>query len=107
MLINVTPGCFFSISKGIFQGDPISPFLIIIIEETFGRAIKIDQTNENIKGIKVAENITNTTHQHFVDDTIIARISSKKAAKNEPVARQANVTETFETFYYHRLLNRE
>lgn len=39
ILIDGTPKGFFEISKGIRQGDPLSPPLFIIMVEAFGRAV--------------------------------------------------------------------
>ena len=44
VLINGRPEGFFKISRGIRQGDPLSPSLFIIMVEAFGRAI-IDAYN--------------------------------------------------------------
>ena len=46
--------------------------------ETFGRKIKIAQTDVKIKGIKVTKNISNITHQQFADDTISSGIREKE-----------------------------
>ena len=51
------------------------------MEESFGREIKIAQVQNKIKGVKVTKNVDNTTHQQFVDDTILARVSTKKETK--------------------------
>lgn len=40
ILINGKPEGYFSSSKGIRQGDPLSPFLLIIMAEAFGRGIR-------------------------------------------------------------------
>ena len=44
--------------------------------ETFGRAIKAVQAESKIKGVKVAKEVENTTHQQFADDTILASVST-------------------------------
>ena len=82
ILINGTPEGFFNASRGIRQGDPISPFLFIIMAETLGRAIKYAQTNFKIHGIPVADNVEHTTHQQFADDTITAGLSTIPEAKS-------------------------
>ena len=82
ILVNGTPEGFFNISRGIRQGDPISPFLFIIMAEAFGRAIKKTQTDNMIKGVRVTKEVENTTHQQFADDTILAGISTLQEANN-------------------------
>ena len=76
LLINGTLEGFFSMSRGIRQVDPISPFLFIIMAESFGRAIKAAQAESKIKGVKVTKEVENTTHQQFIDDTILAGVST-------------------------------
>ena len=71
ILINGTPEGLFNISRGIRQGDPIYPFLFIIMAEAFGRAIKAAQEERKIIGVKVTNGVENTTHQQFFDDTIL------------------------------------
>ena len=41
VLVNGSPEGFFKISRGIKQGDPLSPFLYIIMAKAFGRLIKL------------------------------------------------------------------
>ena len=80
ILINGTLEGFFNISRGIRQGDPISPFLFIIMAEAFGRAIKAAQKEKKITGVKVTKGVENTTHQQFADDTILAGMSTMEEA---------------------------
>ena len=49
-----------------------------MMAENFGRSIKIAQTQNKIKGIKVTKNVAYTTYQHFIDDTILAGASTKR-----------------------------
>ena len=81
VLVNGTPEGFFGTSRGIRQGDPLSPFLFIIMAEAFGRAISEAQRKEEISGITVTSNIPNITHQQYTDDTILPGKSSVHEAR--------------------------
>lgn len=59
LLINGSPEGYFNIS--IKQGDPISPFLFIIMAEAFGQAITKAQIEGKIKVVTAAENILNVS----------------------------------------------
>ena len=63
ILINGTLEGFFEISRGIRQGDPLSPSLFIIMAEAFGRAILDASMKQKISGITVTQNVPNITHQ--------------------------------------------
>lgn len=76
VLINGSPEGYFDISHGIRQGDPLSPFLYIIMAEAFGHAISKAQLEGKINGIIVTENVPNITHQQYADDTILPREST-------------------------------
>lgn len=82
LLINGTPKGFFNISRGIRQGDPISPFLFIIMEKSFVRGIKKTQEELHIKGALASKGIPKITHQRFVDDTILSGGSSMEEGHN-------------------------
>ena len=76
ILVNGTPEGFFVISIGIRQLDPLSPFLFIIMEKAFGRAVSNAHLNQEILGITITINIPNITHQQYADDTILPGKSS-------------------------------
>ena len=63
VLINRTPKGFFKISRGIRQGDPLSPSLFIIMAKAFGREILDAYMKRRISGITVTRNVPNITHQ--------------------------------------------
>lgn len=85
VLVNGSPEGFFEISRGIRQGDPLSPFLYIIMAEAFGRSLTRAYNEHDIKGITVTKNIPNITHQQNADDTILPGESSEKRSKGSKI----------------------
>lgn len=71
ILVNGTPAQPFNASIGIRQGDPLSPFLFIIVVEGLGRYIKKEIREKKIKGIKIWGTNISITHQQFVDDIML------------------------------------
>ena len=82
LLINGTPEGFFDTSRGLRQGDPLSPFLFIIMAEAFGRAFLRAQIEKKINGVPVTSNVPNITHQQYADDTILPSESTIEEATN-------------------------
>eukprot|EP00253_Pinus_taeda_P017716 PITA_17716 len=71
ILVNGTPSKTFTASRGIRQGDPLSPFLFILAAEGLGRFIKKEREANRIKGLKLWGNNLPLTHQQFVDDIML------------------------------------
>jgi hypothetical protein len=69
-------------SRGIRQGDPLSPFMFILMMEGISRSIKSTTTTGEIKGIKPFENFPTSMHQQFVDDTFLHGTPMVKEAKS-------------------------
>jgi hypothetical protein len=61
LLINGAPTKPFCPSRGIRQGDPLSPFLFILMMEGLSRSIKNATAASEIKGIKPFENCPTST----------------------------------------------
>ena len=80
ILINGMPEGFFSISRGIRQGDPLSPSLFIIMAEAFGRAVSEAHRQKEISGVSVTKNLPNITYQQYADDGILSSKSSLQEA---------------------------
>jgi len=62
ILVNGTPSTPFHPSRGIQQGDPLSPFIFIIMAEGLGRYIKDALQNQQLRGISF-QNTPAFTHQ--------------------------------------------
>eukprot|EP00253_Pinus_taeda_P006633 PITA_06633 len=71
ILVNGTPSKTFKASRGIRQGNPISPFLFILATEGLGRYLKQERIADNIKGLRLWGNELPITHQQFVDDIML------------------------------------
>eukprot|EP00253_Pinus_taeda_P007997 PITA_07997 len=70
ILINGIPSETFRPSRGIRQGDPLSPFLFVIIAEGLGRTIKSASLTHRLKGLSF-NNSPSFSHQKFMDDNML------------------------------------
>lgn len=71
VLVDGVPQGFFSYGHGLRQGDPLSPYLFIIVAEVLGRNIQKIVDSEALNGVKVASSLRPNSHQQFVDDTLL------------------------------------
>lgn len=58
-------------NRGLRQGDPLSPYLFIMVFDVLSRLISKAHSNEAFKGIKLAPTAPYLTHLFFADDAII------------------------------------
>ena len=74
VLINVTPYGFFASSKGLRQGDSLSPLLFVLVMEAFSRLMDRAVVRDYLEGFLVANNTRSNlkvSHLLFADDTLI------------------------------------
>ncbi|XP_071699246.1 uncharacterized protein [Rutidosis leptorrhynchoides] len=69
ILVNGSPTSEFSITSGLRQGDPLSPFLFIIVMEGLHLTMKSAVSNNLIKGVTIGN--LNISHFLFADDVAI------------------------------------
>eukprot|EP00253_Pinus_taeda_P025653 PITA_25653 len=81
ILINGIPYATFRPSRGIRQGEPLSPFLFVIVAEGLGRILKSTALSHNLKGLSF-NNSPAFTHQQFVDDNMLFGHPSVQEARN-------------------------
>ena len=67
ILVNEIPSHPFHPSRGICQGDPLSPFPFVLMAEGLGCLIKNALHTQQLRGISVHNSIA-ISHQQFVDD---------------------------------------
>ena len=70
ILINGRPRGKFMASRGLRQGDPLSPFLFTIVVDVLSRLMEKAQELELIKGLVVGRESIEISHLQFADDTI-------------------------------------
>ena len=70
LLINGSPSHFFTASRGIRQGCPLSPLLFILVIEGLSLLIEDACKHGKVKGIKISKDLS-LTHLLFVDDVIL------------------------------------
>eukprot|EP00253_Pinus_taeda_P015369 PITA_15369 len=78
--VNRTPSTPFNPSRGIRQGDPLSPFLFVILMEGLSRLIAKRKADGQIKGLQPIRSCPATMHQQFVDDTMLHGTPTVKEA---------------------------
>eukprot|EP00253_Pinus_taeda_P031015 PITA_31015 len=81
ILLNGAPSNTFTPSRGLRQGDPLSPFLFFLMMEGLGKVIKMENVEGRIQGIKLTLDGEANTHQQFGDDTMLQGIPTVREAR--------------------------
>lgn len=71
VIINEVPSGLITLTRGIRYGDPLSPYLFILMLEALTRLIDRRVANGCIKGLKMNRRCPAITHLFFANDTII------------------------------------
>lgn len=70
-LINGSPFEMVQPSRGIRQGDPLSPYLFLIIYEGLSHLINKAVLQERLSGMKISASGPAVTHLLFADDSLL------------------------------------
>ena len=74
VLINGTPEDFFDSSRGVRQGDPLSPLLFVLVMEAFSKMMNLVVERGLLAGFSVGSRPSEAmgvSHLLFADDTLI------------------------------------
>ncbi|GJV81161.1 putative RNA-directed DNA polymerase, eukaryota, reverse transcriptase zinc-binding domain protein [Tanacetum coccineum] len=71
VLINGNPTSEFSVKRGLRQGDPLSPFLFILVMEGLHCALSNAINSGLIRGINLGSPDITISHLFYVDDVVI------------------------------------
>jgi hypothetical protein len=80
ILINGVPSRPFSPTRGIRQGDPLSPFLFIIMAEGLSRTIKAAISDQSLSGLTPHGFSPPISHSQFVDDLLLMGVPTAREA---------------------------
>lgn len=80
IILNGSPSKTFKPSRGLRQGDPLSPFLFIFRMEGLGGESKAGKDEGRIQGLRLTQGGDMVTHQKFVDDTMLQGTPTIKEA---------------------------
>ncbi|KAK2393020.1 hypothetical protein QL285_055002 [Trifolium repens] len=69
VLVNGSPTEQIDICKGLKQGDPLAPFLFVLVAEGFGALMKKAVDIGFFKGIQFSDSGINISHLQYADDT--------------------------------------
>lgn len=71
ILINGSPVGFFPSTRGLRQGDPISPALFTILADLLSRILAKFEMDGKLNGVKIARGSPRITHLMYADDLVI------------------------------------
>ncbi|KAJ9543814.1 hypothetical protein OSB04_023521 [Centaurea solstitialis] len=82
ILVNGSPSDEFSMSRGLRQGDPLSPFLFLIVGEAL-QVLTLEACEKGLyKGIKLASSNRNLSLIQYADDALFFGKWSKRNVSN-------------------------
>ncbi|RVX00286.1 putative mitochondrial protein [Vitis vinifera] len=70
ILVNGNAKGWVKTSRGLRQGDPLSPFLFTIVANVLSRMLLRAEERNALEGFRVGRNRTRVSHLQFADDTI-------------------------------------
>ena len=65
-------------SRGLRQGDPLSPFLFTLVADVLSRMLLRAEKRNLLEGFRVGRNSTRVSHLQFANDTIFFSNTSEE-----------------------------
>ncbi|GKV45492.1 hypothetical protein SLEP1_g52564 [Rubroshorea leprosula] len=81
ILVNGSPTKQFSVNKGIRQGDPLSPFLFLLVVEGLNGLMQLAVDKDLFKGVRIGNGNVAVSHLQFADDTLFFGEASEENIK--------------------------
>ena len=86
IILNGSTSQTVNLSRGLQQGDPLSPFIFIIATKGLVCYLKTEARNAHIKGLRLRGNHLPIAHQQFVDEIMLfCQVSLREACRIEEV----------------------
>ena len=70
VLVNGNAKGWVKASRGLRQGDPLSPFLFTLVADVLSRMLLRVEERNSLEGFRVSRNRIRVSHLQFADDTI-------------------------------------
>ena len=71
VLVNGSPHGYIKPSRGLRQGDPLSPYLFLICAEGLSALLRKKEREKSMRGIAICRGGSRISHLFFADDSII------------------------------------
>lgn len=81
ILFNGFPSTKFTPSRGLRQGDPISPFLFLICADGLSSMLRKAEASKAIHGVRICRQVDPISHLFFADDTLLFTRASETEAE--------------------------
>jgi len=81
VLINRSPTEEFKSFRRLRQGDPLAPFLFLVVAEGIARLVRQASKQNLLRGVKVGRNEIECCMLQFADDTLCSKLGFKTNKK--------------------------